>query len=72
MVSVEHLALCPVQFTVNPLLSPQGAYLFQAHLAAGGGGVQMGFLYTFLPRVNNIDVFRKGIRKKIKNKNKNK
>ena len=24
--------------TVNPLLSPQGAHLFQAHLRGGGGG----------------------------------
>ena len=39
MVSVEHLALCPVQFTVNPPLSPpRGAYLFQAHLPGPGGG----------------------------------
>ena len=37
MVSVEHLALFPVKFTVNPLLSPS-AYVFQAHLVGGGGG----------------------------------
>ena len=35
MVSVEHLALFPVKFTVNPLLSPS-AYVFQAHLVGGG------------------------------------
>ena len=27
------------QITVNPLLSPRGAYLFQAHLRQGAGGV---------------------------------
>ena len=41
MVSVEHLALCPVQFAVNPPKSPGWrAYLFQAHLrGVGGGGI---------------------------------
>ena len=28
--------------TVNPLLSPLRAYLFQAHLRGGGGLIEMG------------------------------
>ena len=30
---------CNLLHTVNPLLSPPGAYLFQAHLRGGGGGL---------------------------------
>ena len=29
----------------NPLLAPQGAYLFQAHLRGGGGLIEMGSLF---------------------------
>ena len=65
MVSVEHLALCPVQFTVNPLLRPPGAYIFQAHLGGGGGLIETwgllrdGVSLHFPPGVNNTDFFPK-------------
>ena len=29
---------CFKAYTINPLFSPQGAYLLQAHLRRGGGG----------------------------------
>ena len=32
--------------TVNPLLSPPGAYLFQAHLRGVGGLIEMGGLFN--------------------------
>ena len=40
MVSVEHLALCPVLFTVNPLLSPPGDLFISSPWVWGGGGLK--------------------------------
>ena len=62
MVSVEHLALCPVQFTVNPL---GGLYISSSFGGAGGGLIETwgllrdGVSLHFPPGVNNTDFFPK-------------
>ena len=47
MVSVEHLVLCPVQFTVNPLLSPSGGLYISSSFGGMGGGGGGGLIETW-------------------------
>ena len=81
MVSVEHLALCPVQFTINPLLSPPGALYISSPFVGGGGGgggagplretwglVRDGVSLHFPPGVNTTPIF---FRNRINNNNNN-
>ena len=41
MVSVEHLALCPVQFAINPPKLPRVEGLFISSPFEGGGGGEL-------------------------------
>ena len=73
MVSVEHLALCPVQFTVNPLLSPPGGLCISSPFGGGGlietwGLLRDGVSLHFPPGVNTTPIF---FRNRINNNNNN-
>ena len=77
MVSVEHLALCPVQFTVNQLLSPSGGLyistLFEGVGGGGGGGgvietwglLRDGVSLNFPPKSEHHRFFPKGEKNEI-------
>ena len=70
MVSVEHLALCLVQFTVNPLLSPPGGLCISSPFGGGGlietwGLLRDGVSLHFLRKSEQHRFFPKG-NKKIK------
>ena len=50
---------CLVSHTVNPLLSPPEASLFQAHLRGGGGRLETGGLFNLETMM--VSVLHKGI-----------
>ena len=56
--------------TINPLLNPRGAYIFQAHLRRGGGGLkETGGLFErrglFNLEMTMVSVLRKELKYKV-------
>ena len=56
---------CNLLHTANPLISPRGAYLFQAHLEGGGGLIETGGLFNL--ETTMVSVLHKELEYKVEN-----
>ena len=71
MVCVEHLALFPVKFTVNPLLSPSGGLYISSQFEGVGGVIETwgllrdGVSLNFPPKSEHHRFFPKGEKNEI-------